>query len=141
MWAALVATINTNPFFLVVFLTLWSVGMGIYLHFCVRVAPVALRRWADAEGYQIVEQNRAGIFDWFSVASGSGHYVYRVVVRDHEGQEHQGLIRVGTPYWFCTSSSRCPVEVQWGEGVDPVSVINTAADSLRAGWKVRPWRG
>ena len=71
MWAALVATINTNPFFLVVFLTLWSVGMGIYLHFCVRVAPVALRRWADAEGYQIVEQNRAGIFDWFSVASGS----------------------------------------------------------------------
>src|SRR5262249_36014289 len=110
----------------------WSVVMGTYLHFCLRVAPAALRRWADAEGYQIIEQKRAGIFDWFSVATGSGHYIYRVAVRDREGQEHQGLIRDGTPYWFCTSSSRCPVEARWGAGVDPVGAINSAADSLRA---------
>lgn len=123
---------QVNPLFLVVFLTLWSVVMGTYLHFRMRVAPAALRRWADEQGYQIVEQKRAGFFDWLSVAKGSGHHVYRVVVRDRDGQEHPGLIRVGTPCWFCTSSSRCPVEAAWGAGADPVPAIHSAADSLRA---------
>ena len=27
----------------------------------------------------------------------------------------EGWRRVGTPYWFCTSASRCPVEVRWRE--------------------------
>jgi hypothetical protein len=133
VWAASVATFDANPVFLVVFLALWSVVMGTYLHFCVRVAPAALRHWADTEGYKIVEQKRAGIFDWFSYASGSGHYVYRLVVQDSEGQEHQGLVRVGTPYWFSMSASQCPVEARWGAGIDPVGVINKATDSLRAG--------
>jgi hypothetical protein len=132
VWAATVATFNANPVFLAAFFAPGSVVMVKYLHFCLRVAPAALQRWADATGYQIVEQKRAGVFDRFSVASGSGHYVYRVIVRDREGQEHQGLIRVGTPYWFCTSSNRGPVEVQWRAGVEPDTVINWAADWLRA---------
>lgn len=122
MWHALVATHHASPAYIVGFLILWSLVMGTYLHFRLRVAPAALRRWADAEGYKIVAQKWPGPFDWFSVASGSGQHVFRVVVRDREGQERRGLIAVGTPEWFCTSSSRCPVIAQWdaGPGPDPI---------------------
>ena len=58
--------------------------------------------------------------------------VIKVVVRDREGFEHRGLVRVGNAYWFCTSANRCPVEARWGAGVEPLRVMNTAADSLRA---------
>jgi hypothetical protein len=134
VWAAPVTTFEVNPVVLVLFLTLWSGVMGMYLHFWWRVAPAALRRWADAEGYQIVERRRAGLLDWFSFAAGSGHHVFQVVVRDREGREHQGLVRVGTPYWFCTSASRCPVEVRWGQVKDTLETVRELADLGRYGW-------
>lgn len=132
MWAAEVARIHVHPVLIVVFFAVWSAMMGTYLHFSLRVAPDALRRWADAQGYQFVERKRAGVFDWYSTASGSGQHVYRVVVRDREGRERRGLVVVGTPYWWCTSSSRCPVEARWGAEVDPISAINKTADSILA---------
>lgn len=118
------------------FLLLWSVVMA--LHFWLHVAPAALCRWADTEGYEIVERKRAGIFDWCSFSAGSGHHVFRVVVRDREGREHQGLVRVGTPYWFCTSASRCPVEVRWGQVTDTLERFRSLTDPTRFGWKGGP---
>jgi hypothetical protein len=132
MPAAPILTIAAEPAFGLVFLVVWSVLMGGYLHFLLRVGPAALRHWANAEGYQIVTRKAAGLFDRLAVAKGSGHHVYRVVVRDREGREHQGLVRVGQPYWICTSPNRCPVSAFWGAGVDPVAAVNAATDALSA---------
>jgi hypothetical protein len=106
--------VNMGLFFLFVVFPIWFVMMGTYLHFCWRGAPSAVRRWADAEGYHVVERKLAGIFDSFSFGGGSGHHVYRIVVRDYEGQEYRGLLRIGIS-WFCPSVSRCPVEVRWAK--------------------------
>ena len=92
MWAAPVAMFDAKTVFVALFFILWSVAMGTYIHFRLR-APAALRRWADAEGYQIIERKQAGFFGWFSFAAGSGHHVFKVVVRDRESQEHRGLVR------------------------------------------------
>jgi hypothetical protein len=141
VWVAAVATFDANPVFLVGFLAVWAVVMGSYLHFCLRVAPAAFRRWADAEGYQIVERKQASIFDWFSFAAGSGHHVYRVVLRDREGRDHEGLVRVGSPYWFCASARRCPVEVRWGAVTGTLERLRRITDPTRFGWKAGSSRG
>jgi hypothetical protein len=87
--------------------------MGTYLHFWWRVAPTAVRLWAEAEGYEIVTRRNAGVFDWIAFAKGSGHHIYRVVVVDKLGQTLGGVVRVGKPYWWCLSVSKCPVEAYW----------------------------
>ncbi len=138
MWAGPFAAINGNPFLVVAFFILWSVMMGTYLHFWWRVAPAALRRWADAEGYQIVERKAGGLFDWFTFAGSNVHHIYRIVARDREGQEHRGLFRVGKPHWFCMSASRCPVEVRWGEFPDTLERFSRFADPKRLVWKGGP---
>lgn len=135
MWDFPVAAINANSIAFLLFFALWLLMMGTYLHFAWRVAPAALRRWAEAEGYEVIERKQAGPFDWFTFAGGSGHHVYRVVVRDRDGHEHSGLVRLGTPYWFCSSASRCPVEVRWREAVGTLEQFRRLTDPARFGWK------
>lgn len=118
---------HTQPLLLVLFLTVWAMMMGSYLYFCWYVVPSALRRWAAKQSYQITEQKRAGIFDWFSFAEGSGHWIYRVVILDEAGQTRSGLVRVGYPYRWCLSSSRCPADVRW----DPPAAFSRKAVTRR----------
>jgi hypothetical protein len=99
---------------MVAILVLWLAMVGLFFRFRWHVAPSALQRWAEVEGYRIVEQERAGIFDWLSFAKGNSSWViYRVVVLDETGQVRSGLARVGSPYGPCLSPSRCPVEARW----------------------------
>jgi hypothetical protein len=97
----------------VLFFIAWATIMGSYLYFVLDIAPSALRRWAKEQGYHIIKKRIAGPFDRWSFAKGSGHHIYRVVILDHEGLSRGGLVRVGTPYWFCVSSGRCPVKARW----------------------------
>jgi hypothetical protein len=122
VWDAPNIIVDLKPMAIIGFLVIWSVLMGSYLYFLWRVAPLALRRWAETEGYQIVERKRAGMFDWVSFAKGrhsfakdSGHRIYRVVVRNEAGLTRRGLARVGKPHWYSMSASQCPVEIRWGE--------------------------
>ena len=71
------------------------------------------RLWAEAQGYHLLSRKIAGMFDWFTFAKGSGHQIYRVVVVDKTGQTLSGVVRVGKPYWWCLSVSRCPVDARW----------------------------
>ena len=108
------------------FFIVWATVMGSYLYFALHVAPSALKRWAEEQGYQILERRNAGPIDWWSYSEGSGHHIYRVVLLDEEGQARRGLVRVGTPYWFCLSVSHCPVEVRWkslGVSLQPVQPV------------------
>ena len=102
-----------HPLFPILFFMVWAMLMGSFLYFSWHVAPSALRRWAAEHDYQIIERKKAGIFDWFFCAKGSGHWVYRIVVLDNTGETRRGLARIGEAYWPCLSSSRCPVEVRW----------------------------
>jgi hypothetical protein len=142
VWDAL----NINPdlklFAIIGFVAIWSVLMGSYLYFLWHVAPLALRRWAEAEGFQIIERKRSGMFDWVSFAKGrhsfakdSGYRIYRVVVRDKAGLTRSGLARVGKPHWYSMSASQCPVEIRWGEATDTLDKLRTLTDLRRYGWK------
>jgi hypothetical protein len=126
-----VAASNPSPwvgvFFLIVVLPLWLAGMGTLAYFWVYVAPSALQRWADVEGYQIIQRGnptyhdwRAFMLDWRALVSNSGHKrvygrTYRIIVQDKLGLFREGLALVGVPVWYCVSVRRCAVRVRWDE--------------------------
>jgi hypothetical protein len=87
-------------FFLVFVFPLWLAGMGTFVYFWVHVAPSALQRWADDEGYQIIRRKNPEFRDWRSLVSNSGTEgvygrVYRVIVRNKMGGSREGLVLVG----------------------------------------------
>jgi hypothetical protein len=69
--------VEVNPLFLLLFFIAWAAMMGSYFYFALHVAPSALRRWAEEQGYQIVKKRIAGPLDWWSFAKFSGHQIYR----------------------------------------------------------------
>jgi hypothetical protein len=109
--------------FPIVLMTVWLVGMGSLFYFSRHVAPAALQRWADEEGYRVIQRKNAGPFAWWSFAKGNCHWVYRVVLVDKVGQEREALVRVGHPALFCLSVSRCPVDVRWKEAKASASAV------------------
>ncbi len=123
---------QSNPLFVIFFFVVWSTIMGSYFYFGWHIAPSALSHWAEEQGYQVIEKKSAGPLEWWSYSQGSGHHVYRIVVLDEQGQTWRGLARVGTPYCFCLSSSRCPVEVRWdsSEGPTDPAKMKSPADFL-----------
>ena len=124
--------------FLFVVFPLWLVGMGTFVYFFVHVAPSALRRWADEEGYQIIERKNPGFLDLRYLASSCGRKricgrVYRVIVRDKMVQSREGLVVVGSSGWYSVSVSRCPVEVRW-DRVKPLSPPTSHPENMHLLW-------
>jgi hypothetical protein len=70
----------------IVFMTVWLACMGSLFYFSRHVAPAALQRWADEEGYRVIQRKNAGLFAWWSFAKGNSHWVYRIVLVDKVGQ-------------------------------------------------------
>jgi hypothetical protein len=121
-----------------VFCPLWLVGMGTFAYFFVHVAPLALQRWADEEGYQIIQRKNPGFLDWRFLASSSGRKriygrIYRVIVRDKIGQSREGLILVGSSWWYSVSVSRCRAEVRW-DRAKPLSPPTSHPDNVHLLW-------
>jgi hypothetical protein len=127
VWAVQNTPAHVNTLALLAFFAAWCAIMGSFTYFSWRVAPAALTRWAESEGYQIIKRKKAGMFDWFRFAKGSGHWIYRIVVMDKTGRSRSGLVRVGNPYWICLSVNRCPAEARW----DPSPADG---DSLKSRW-------
>ena len=100
------------------FFAVWILLTGSFICFSCRVAPAALKRWAESEGFQIIKRNKAGMFGWYSFPYGTGHWVYRIVVEDKTGRQRGGLVRVGNPYTFCLSVNRRPAAVRWDKTPD-----------------------
>jgi hypothetical protein len=95
---------------------LWLFLMSFSFYFFFHVAPSALRRWADEQGYRILRRRTAGPVKRMRVGVSNGHQVYDVTVVDKTGQERRGLVRLGYPFWFCLSVDRCPVAARWNDG-------------------------
>jgi hypothetical protein len=111
--------------FLIFVFPLWLSGMVTFVYFFVHVAPSAIRRWVDDEGYEMIQRTSPRFGDLRSLASDGRRKrfygtVYRVTVRDRMGQNREGLVLVGGSSWFSISVSRCPVKVRW-DGVKTFS--------------------
>jgi hypothetical protein len=99
--------------FVLPFLVVWAWGFSSQLRFAYRVAPLALTRWSHENGYRIEQQKDPfwfqGPFGW---NSGAFRRVYRVKVRDQNGESGDGWVRLGRSWWPCLSVEECPVEVR-----------------------------
>lgn len=125
-------------FFLFVWFPLWLAVMGRCLYFFAHVAPSALERWADGEGYQIIERKNPRFRDWRSMASNFGPErvygkFYRVIVRDKMGQSREGLVLLGGPGWCTSSVRRCGVKVLW-DGAKAFSQVTSHPESKHLMW-------
>jgi hypothetical protein len=84
----------------------------VALYFQIRRAQTLLRKWAQENGYEILDAEhrvfRKGPYIW----SARGQAVYRVWVRDREGVERLGWVRCGS--WFAGVFSD-KVESRWDE--------------------------
>ena|SRR5437868_2077655 len=72
-----------------------------------------LQKWADVNGYQIVEKERRtflkGPFFW---SSSKSQIIFRVVVRDEQGYTRSGWVRCGSWWWGLFTDD---VDVRWDE--------------------------
>lgn len=99
------------------FIILLQLGFAsLYLTSCHNfnryVVPETLRQWAGREGYRIVRWTyRPGPFSFF--ATSNVRQVLRVVVETKVGGWRVVWVRIGSPWWFSRSASRCPFEVVW----------------------------
>lgn len=109
--------------FPIVLMALWLAEMGSLFYFLRYVAPAALQRWADAEGYRVIKRKTAGPFAGWWFTEGNRQWVYRVVLVDKIGLTREALIRVGNPWRFCLLVSRCSVEVRWKEAKASASAV------------------
>jgi hypothetical protein len=120
---------SPNSLLLIIFFIVWTAMMVAAVYCWWHVAPTALQRWAEERGYRIFDRTTVGPPAWFFYAKGSGQRVYRIVVVDEAWQTQSGLVRVGKPYWFCLSPTRCPVEVLWDSAGEPVHTENIKSES------------
>lgn len=75
------------------------------------VAPAAVRRWAEEEGYRLVSMRSLWLIR-LSMTVSKTQNAYRVVVRDKGGSCRELTLIVGQFLWPCSSVDRCPVVVR-----------------------------
>jgi hypothetical protein len=96
-------------------------GIGLHARFNWYVAPTAVRRWAESEGYRIVSMRNL----WWirlSMTVSNSQNAYRVVVQDNGGSSRELTLVVGSFFWPCLSVDRCPVIVREASlvGIEPI---------------------
>ncbi len=66
-----------------------------YHHFQWRVAPAAVERWAEENGFVLIKQDGApGWGPWYSEVFNFLRF-YRVLLEDESGQFHEACLKVG----------------------------------------------
>ncbi|MBN1657432.1 MAG: hypothetical protein JXA93_03470 [Anaerolineae bacterium] len=95
---------------LAILIVVGLVALVIYVH--ISRSQKLLRRWADENGYELLNVEhrmfRKGPFVW----SSRGQTVYRVEVRDKGGIVRKGWVRCGS-WWAGVFSDK--VEARWDE--------------------------
>ncbi len=93
------------------------------------VAPAAMSRWAEGNGYRIEQQRTplffAGPYAWNARVF---NLVYRVTVRDRDWHLKRGWVRLGRIWWPSPSVEECPIEVRWDRQPDTPSPSNALWD-------------
>jgi hypothetical protein len=118
--------------FLFVAFPIWIAAMAHMAYFFLHIAPCALRRWAEEEGFQVIQRKEPTIRDRLSLVWERGFKrlsgpVYRVLVRDKSGWTREGLVLVGSHNSYAFSVSRCPVEVRWTGPAKATSAIGPSS--------------
>jgi hypothetical protein len=104
--------------FVLPFLVIWGSVFGSHLLFYWSIAPAALSRWAEANGYRIEQQKAPFLFQGpYAWNAGSFRRVYRVSVRDSNWHLKRGWVRLGQSWWPCLSVEECPIAVQWDSDI------------------------
>ncbi|MBV8879394.1 MAG: hypothetical protein JO332_05500 [Planctomycetaceae bacterium] len=86
-----------------ILLALWTSSQGRSM----------LRRWTSAQGFEILSHEECWFFRGpFFWTSSKGQKVYKVRLRDREGQLRRGYVRCGG-YWLGLWSEA--VEVRWDD--------------------------
>jgi hypothetical protein len=95
-------------------MAVWSWIFFSQMRFWHVIAPAALSKWAEEQGFRIermsVQVLPFGPYVWFA---GPFRLVYRVTVSDQDFHKLSGWVRLGTTLWPCMSVETCPIEVQW----------------------------
>jgi hypothetical protein len=79
--------------------------------------PVILERWADRNGYRIVDQSYCWFWAGpFFMRCGRGQMVYRITVEDEDGERWKGHVRLG--HWLIGLLSDEVAEA-WDAGHEP----------------------
>ena len=81
---------------------------------CNKRSKTILQKWADANGFQIVEKNQrymvcTGPFKWWT--NSRGQIIYFLKLRDRDGCERSGWARCGSYFGGVFSSDK--IEVRW----------------------------
>ena len=120
MWAA-GGKPEIPPYIAILFFLFVIAILASYWIFQQYVAPKALGRWADEQGFKIRRMTLAGPFKRMAIRASHMQVVYRVVMLDQKGSAYSGLAKLGHYYWPASSPDRCPIEVYWDEitGPDP----------------------
>ncbi len=77
-----------------------------------RKSRILLQRWADSNGYRLLEQRYRYFFRGPFFWSASAQMVYRVVVEDRTGHRRSGWVRLGS-FWLGIFSDE--VAVRWDQ--------------------------
>jgi hypothetical protein len=114
MWAANPKQ-DFPPWVAIPFFVVWCWVMGSFVFSGWRIVPRALDRWANEQGYKIVQKTAAGLFKRAAVGASNCQVVYTIVVEDGKGTTRSGLVKIGDYWWPSLSLDRCPIEVRWDE--------------------------
>jgi hypothetical protein len=117
VWAAN-AKSELSPFFYIPFFIVLSAFMGSFLIFQGYVAPRALNRWANEQGFKLVQKATVGLLKRSAIRASNIQVVYSIVIIDGSGKTYSGLAKLGA-YWLPNLSiDGCPIEVYWDKTKD-----------------------
>jgi hypothetical protein len=102
---------NSNSTFTYFLLIAAGVALAGYVVWHFSRANSLLHRWADENGFQILQSETRTIFAGpFTWTSSRNQIVYFVRVRDREGRERSGWLRCGS-FWSGIFSDK--TEIRW----------------------------
>jgi hypothetical protein len=99
--------------FVVPLLVVWACVSISQMRFYWAIAPAALSRWAEENGYRIEQQRAPILFEGPYAWDAGPRRVYRISVRDRGWHLKHGWVRLGRSWWPCLSVGECPVTVEW----------------------------
>ena len=98
------------PEIVLVFVLLAILAPALYIH--ITRSKTLLKRWAKENGYEFTHVEHRMFRKGPFVFSSRGQSVYRVEVRDEQGQVRKGWVRCGS-WWAGVLGDQ--VEVRWDE--------------------------
>ena len=99
--------------FVLAFAPVWAFTFFSLMRFHLRIAPAALSKWADDNGFCVENRRTPIFFGPYTWKAGPFRCVYQIDVRDQDWHRYKGWVCLGRSWWFCQSVEQCPIEAKW----------------------------